>query len=96
MTTNDEIAFDETDLVSLRQKLASLDLTEPERAALGALMSDDDVTGFGRFDLLGGIRMGLRKGPAPVGARFNVRASGLQAMQTVGEDAQLAIKPGRF
>ncbi len=43
MTTNDEMEFGEDDLISLGQKLASLDLTEPERAALGALISDDDV-----------------------------------------------------
>jgi hypothetical protein len=93
MTTNDEIKFDESDLISLGQKLASLDLTEPERSALGALISDDDVIGFGRFDLLGGVRIGLRKGGSPLGKRFNVRVPGLRANPLIGDDLP---KPGRF
>ena len=51
--------FDEEDLRSLGEKLAALDLTDRERAAMAALLADDDVGGFGgRFDVIGGIRKG--------------------------------------
>lgn len=79
MTTNDEMNFDEYDPISLGQKLASLDPTEPERSALGALISNDDVVGFGRFDIVEGIRMCLRKGPVNVCKRFSVRVPGARA-----------------
>lgn len=58
-----EGAFGESDLISLGQKLATLDLTDRERAALGALLSDEDVGGYGRyarFNIAGGIRTGFR------------------------------------
>jgi hypothetical protein len=43
----------------LWQKLASLGLTEPVHPALRPLISDD-VISFNRFDIVGGIGMGLR------------------------------------
>ena len=89
--------FEESDLISLGQKLAALDLTEPERAALGALISDDDVGGFGRFgrfDIIGGIRVGLRKGSGRFGVRDpHVRHPGVRANPIIGGGLP---KPGRF
>ena len=88
--------YSEDDLISLGKKLASLELTDPERAALGALISDDDVGGFGRagrfggIDLIAGIRVGFRAVPGPSsdpGAR-GVRADWNQASGI--------RKPGRF
>ncbi len=101
MATIDEEtpAFEESDLVTLGEKLASLDLTEPERAALAALVSDDDVGGFGRygsrFDILGGIRkgMGFRRQQDPLGKRAGVRANNLTADWAVNVQPP---KPGRF
>lgn len=98
MATDEQTSFNESDLISLGEKLAALDLTEPERAALGALISDDDVVGFGRFDIIGGIRVGIRKG----GQRFDVRGpSGNPGVRADGLRAQPIIggglpKPGRF
>jgi hypothetical protein len=94
--TNDSTnqAYTETDLISLGEKLATLELTEPERAALGDLLSDDEVAGFGRFgiDLVGGIRVGLRaksvRGPASDPGVHGIRANTFD----IGD----ATKPGRF
>jgi len=55
----DERGFDEDDLRSLGEKLAALDLTDRERAAMASLLADEDVSGFGTgFDVIGGIRKG--------------------------------------
>lgn len=100
MATNDSTnqAYTESDLISLGEKLAALELTKPERAALGDLISDDDVGGFGRFgiDLIGGIRKGfdLQQGRFGLRAgRHGVRAQGLRADLPGRGDV---TKPGRF
>lgn len=98
MAAHDETEFEESDLISLGQKLAALELTEPERAALGALISDDDVAGFRRFDLIGGIRAGVRKGNERLGKRFGLRdlgarVPGVRANPIIGGGIP---KPGRF
>ena len=95
MATNDDMQFDEADLISLGEKLASLDLTEPERAALAAVISDDDVVGFGRFDIIGGIRKGVRnvRGPAGEPGVFGARVPGVRAKPIIGDQLP---KPGRF
>ena len=94
MTTNEEAEanFDESDLISLGQKLASLELTEPERAALAALISDDDVTGFARFNIAGGIRLGFRRASEPLG----IRADGVRVEHTDWAGNIDLPKPGRF
>ena len=94
MATNEETGadFEESDLISLGQKLASLELTEPERAALAALISDDDVAGFGRYNIAGGIRLGFRRAYDPAGKRFDgVRAEGSNWTSNIEPP-----KPGRF
>ena len=58
-TMNETSPFDENDLVSLGKKLAALDLTEREQAALGEVLSDDDVQGFARFDIVGSLKLGM-------------------------------------
>jgi len=95
MATNENMGFDEADLISLGEKLASLDLTEPERTALGALISDDDVAGFGRFDIVGGIRVGIRnvRGRSSDPGVFGVRVPGVRAKPVIGDGLP---KPGRF
>lgn len=98
MATNEHTQFDEADLISLGEKLAALDLTEPERAALGTLISDDDVAGYARFDIIGGIRAGMIKNGGRFGVRVglrqpNVRVPGVRADPIVGGDLP---KPGRF
>ena len=59
----DEAAFDHSDLVSLDEKLASLDLTERELAAFAAYLGDPaeeaEVTGFAT----GGLRFLPRLNP---------------------------------
>ena len=51
---DDMAAFDEDDVSSVAEKMAGLDLSDREIAALVALLSDDDVGGYGRFNRLGG------------------------------------------
>jgi hypothetical protein len=94
MATNEEkeAGFAESDLISLGQKLASLELTEPERAALAALISDDDVVGFARYNIAGSIRLGFRRAYKPRGKR----ADGLRADNTDWAGNIDLPKPGRF
>lgn len=95
MATNEtNQPYTENDLISLGKKLATLDLTDSERAALGDLISDDDVGGFGRarFDIAGGIRIGFRR----VGGRFGARHGGQSpAIPTQGGRADWT-SPGSF
>ncbi len=94
MATNErtEANFDESDLISLGQKLASLELTEPERAALATLISDDDVAGFARFNIADGIRLGFRRAYEPRG----IRATGLREGGSHWTSNIEPPKPGRF
>lgn len=89
-------AFTEDDLVSLGRKLAALDLTDGERAAMAELMSDNDVGGFGRarFDIVSGIRKGFR---VP-GVRVpGVRVPGAESISRDDDFGPgLNLKPGRF
>ena len=50
----DMAEFDEDDVSSVAEKMASLDLSDREIAALVALLSDADVSGYGRFGHVGG------------------------------------------
>lgn len=86
--------YTEDDLISLGKKLAELELTDSERAALGDLISDDDVGGFGRtrFDLAGGIRVGFRLAGGRLGSRKSPTA-GYRADWTEPGGIR---KPGRF
>lgn len=64
----EEPAFDEGDLRTLGEKLATLDLNDRERAALEALIGAEEVAGFKRFDLgliQSGIRVGFRPPQTP-------------------------------
>ena len=92
---NTNLAYTETDLVSLGRKLATLELTEPERAALGDLISDDEVAGFGRFaiDLVGGIRLGLR---ATSTGRLGLRDQGRHGIRAATATPVNTTQPGRF
>lgn len=88
-------AFSEEDLISLGKKLATLELTEPERAALAELISDDDVSGFGRarFDIVGGIRLGFRANSG----RHGIRAQQRKPLIVDGDFGPATeLKPGRF
>lgn len=98
MTENEstDTAFTEDDLISLGKKLATLDLTEPERAALAELISDEDVGGFGRarFDIVGGIKLGYQ---AQVGGRHGFRDPSVNQLQADGIVGMATdMKPGRF
>ena len=100
MATNDNAkpVYTESDLISLGEKLAALELTEPERAALGDLISDDDVGGFGRYgiDLAAGIRMGFRAKRADFGGRAGrIGLSVPDGRADFGQPGGVR-KPGRF
>ena len=91
----DEQAFDEDDLRSLGHKLAQLDLTDRERAAMAALLSDDEVAGFARLNIIGAIRVGVieyQDGDdlfvRPKGGHHGLRADGVVGPKT--------FTPGRF
>ena len=60
-------SFDESDVASLAEKLATLDLTDRERAAFSSLIGGD-VTGYGRLDVGGLIGHELT----------NLRANGIR------------------
>ena len=93
--TDNVTEFSEDDLFSLGQKLAALDLTDAERAALAALVDDNDVGGFGRFgvrfDIVGDIRkgMGLRRRDTSGKRADNIMADW-------ATNVQQQPKPGRF
>ena len=103
MATNDETTaeFNEDDLVSLGEKLAALELTDGEQAALAALIGDDDVAGFGRFgrlNIAGGIRIGYRaKGGSVSGIRDpDLRKPGVPAESIDSGGIGEVFVPGRI
>ena len=91
---SDEQSFDEHDLRSLGEKLAALDLTDRERAAMAALLAEDDVGGYGtRFDIVGGVRKGFLE-TGEVRDWFTRQGPhGLRSDDTGGSQG---FRPGRF